>query len=234
MKKKIFTQEQKMLHHLILHSHDVPTAWGLFDGMTGIMLVLAHYARVHKMPVIEHVADYLMEQITGNIAKTDSVYLGNGMAGIGWAIEYLIQNGYMKGCGVELTREIDERIMSTDILRITDDTIEKGFIGLFHYVIAHVQGATRQGRPVFDSQYLENWTQALKLRQQRFPQEKQWEKMAVMLTTAVNGQNPYSLDLRQFIRPIKRAPFGLLGLHKGLAGYMELQLHNNGKNNKEI
>ena len=53
MKKIKFTQEQKMLHHLILHSHDVPTGWGLFNGMTGIMLVLAHYAKVRSMPDVE-------------------------------------------------------------------------------------------------------------------------------------------------------------------------------------
>lgn len=227
MKKNKFTQEQKMLHHLILHSHDVPTAWGLFDGMTGIMLVLVHYARVHKLPVIEHVSDYLMEQITMNITKTDSVYLGYGMAGIGWGIEYLIQNGYMKGCGVELTREIDERIMEVDIRRMTDESIEKGLIGLFHYVIAHIQGAALQGRSAFDSQYLDDWMQMLQYRHKHLPQDNRWEEMSKMLIKALNGKCVYLLDLSQFVKPMKRAPFNLLGLHNGLAGYMELQLHNN-------
>lgn len=227
MKKIKFTQEQKMLHHLILHSHDVPTAWGLFDGMTGIMLVLVHYARVHKMPVIEYVSDYLMEQITKNITKNDSIYLGNGMAGIGWGIEYLIQNGYMKGCGVELTREIDERIMEVDIRRMTDDTMENGFIGLFHYVMAHIQGATLQGRSAFDNQYIDDWRHVLQHRCKCYPQDKQWETMSEMLTKAIDGKYLYPLNLLQFVKLMKRAPLNLLGLHNGLAGYMELQLHNN-------
>ena len=227
MKKSKFTKEQKMLHHLILHSHDVPNAWGLFDGMTGIMLVLAHYARVHKLPVIEHVSDYLMEQITRNITKTDSIYLGDGMSGIGWGIEYLIQNGYMKGSGEELTQEIDERIMEADIRRMTDESIEKDLIGLFHYVIAHIQGATLQGRSAFDSQYLDDWMQMLQYRHKHLPQDNRWEEMSKMLNKALNGQCVYLLDLSQFVKPMKRAPFNLLGLHKGLAGYMELQLHNN-------
>lgn len=221
------THDQKMLHHLILHSHDVPTAWGLFDGMTGIMLVLTHYARVHKMPFIEYVSDYLMEQILKNITKTESINFGNGMAGVGWGVEYLIQNGYMKGWGVELTREMDDRIMSVDIRRMTDDTIETGFTGLFHYVIAHIQGAVLQERSAFDSQYLKEWILVLQHRQECFPQNPQWEKMHKMLVKAINGQCSYSLDLSQFVKPMKRAPYNLLGLHKGLAGYMELQLHNN-------
>lgn len=227
MKKSKFTQEQKQLHHLILHSHDVPTAWGLFDGMTGIMLVLAHYARVHKLPVIERVSDYLMEQITGNIANTDSIFLGNGMAGIGWSIEYLIQNGYMKGCGVELTQEIDGRIMEVDVRRMADDSIGKGLIGLFHYVIAHIQGAVSQGRSAFDQQYLDDWMHVLQCRQEYFPQDNQWTNMSEMLTNAINGQYVYPLDLVQFIEPMRRAPLDLLGLRHGLAGYMELQMHNN-------
>ena len=51
--------------------------------------------------------------------------------------------------------------------------------------------------------------------------------MHKMLVKAINGQCSYSLDLSQFVKPMKRAPYNLLGLHKGLAGYMELQLHNN-------
>lgn len=227
MKRYKFTQEQKLLHHLILHSHDVPMAWGLFDGMTGIMLVLAHYARVRKMPAIEHVSDYLMEKIVGNLTKTDSIYLGNGLAGIGWGLEYLIQNGYMKGCGAALTQEIDDRIMSVDIRRLADDSMEKGIVGLFHYVIAHLQGAALQGLSVFDRQYLDDWAQVLQHRHESFLLDKRWGAMSEMLAKTVNGQCYHTLDLLPFIKPMKRAPLDLLGLHSGLAGYMELQLYNN-------
>lgn len=233
MKKDRFTQEQRMLHQLILHSHDVPTAWGLFDGMAGIMLVLAHYARVHKLPVIECVSDYLMAQITGNLTKTDSIFLGHGMAGIGWSIEYLIQNGYMKGCGVDLTREIDNRIMGMDLRRMTDDTIETGIIGLFHYVIAHIQGATLQGRSAFDDLYLDEWMQVLQHRTKCFPQDERWKEMSKMFAETINGKSVYLLDLLQFVKPMRRTPFDLLGLRNGLAGYIELQLQKTESYDKE-
>lgn len=226
MKDYKFTQEQKLLHHLILHSHDVPTAWGLFDGMTGIMLVIAHYARVHKRPAINHVSDYLMKQIIGNLTKTASISFGNGLAGVGWGLEYLIQNGYMKGCGAALTREIDDRIMSVDIRRLADDSMEKGIVGLFHYVIAHLQGATLQGLSVFDRQYLDDWAQLLRHQHECFPQNQRWGAMNEILAKTISGQRHYTLDLLPFIKPMKRASLDLLGLHNGLAGYIELQLHN--------
>lgn len=221
---KIFTKEQKLLHHLILHSHDVPSALGLFDGMTGITLVLAHYARVRKMPLVDNVADYLMEQITDNMTKLDAWDFGSGMAGIGWSIEYLIQNGYMKGCGVSLTREMDERIMSVDIRRLNDCSLEKGIAGLYNYVLAHVQGAILQGQTAFDRQYLSDWKQLLQSRQEEVPQKDTWCRMERMLDEALKGRAPYKLDLLPFIKPMRRVPMELLGLHEGLAGYMELQL----------
>lgn len=224
MKRQPFTQEQKILHHLILHAHDVPTAIGLLDGMTGVMLVLAHYARARRMPVVEHVADYLMTEITGHMNKNHPIGFGDGMAGVGWGMEYLIQNGYVKGCGVDLTAEMDERIMSCDIRRMDDESLEKGLTGLFHYVAAHVQGAAQQGRMAFDHQYLNDWMQTLKLRQARHPQEGRWKKMYDILYAALQGQLSYQFDLVQFIKPMGHTPMKRLGLRNGLAGYMELLL----------
>ena len=48
-----FNKEQKLLHHLILHSYDTPMALGLFDGMAGVMLVLANYSRERNEPIVE-------------------------------------------------------------------------------------------------------------------------------------------------------------------------------------
>lgn len=226
MRKVTFTKEQKLLHHLILHSHDVPGALGLFDGMTGIMLVLAHYARVRKMPVVESVSDYLMEHITKNLNKTGNVDFANGMAGIGWGIEYLIQNGYMSGCGTDLTGEMDERIMSVDIRRMSDANLEKGIRGLFHYVIAHMQGAILCGKAAFDRHYLTDWIETLQRKQANDPKQQEWRKMREQLESTLHGQQTYRFELSQFILPKQYAPMHHLGLRNGLAGYMELQLQN--------
>lgn len=224
MKRIVFTKEQKLLHHLILHSCDVPAALGLFDGMTGIMLVLAHYARARKQPVIENAADFLMSRIVNNMTDSTVVDLANGMAGIGWGIEYLIQNEYMKGCGAELTGELDERIMNVDVRRMTDDSLEKGLCGLFHYVAVHIQGAILQGKTVFDAQYLNDWLQILQKKRIEKPQEIKWKKMYKVLDGILKGGTFYKPDLLSFIIPMKHIPVKKLGLRHGLAGYMEMQL----------
>lgn len=224
MKRTVFTKEQKLLHHLILHSYDVPAALGLFDGMTGIMLVLAHYARVRKQPLVENASDFLMSRIVNNMTKSAVLDFANGMAGIGWGIEYLIQNGYMKGCGAELTGELDEQIMNLDVRRMTDNSLEKGLCGLFHYVAVHVQGAMLQGKTVFDAQYIDDWLQVLMRKQAEYPQETQWKRMFVVLNDVLKGKVSYKPDLLPFVMPVKHVPIKQLGLRHGLAGYVEMQL----------
>lgn len=225
MKKKVFDKEQKLLNHLVLHSHDAPKSFGLFNGMTGIMLVLAHYARVREMPLIENISDFLMEKITTNLSTDITIDFADGAAGIGWGVEFLIQEGYMKGCGVEITRELDERIMSFDIRRMSDLSLETGVPGLFHYVVSHIQGAFRNSNRVFDEQYLSDWKHTLRCLIDRYPNEGKWVNMQYELNEVLRGTQLYKFNLAQFVKPLKRIPMNTLGLRRGLAGYLELQIH---------
>ena len=43
----IFTKEEKMLNHLILHANDVPNAIGLLDGKMGIAPDFITFLRHH-------------------------------------------------------------------------------------------------------------------------------------------------------------------------------------------
>ena len=158
----IFTKEEKMLNHLILHANDVPNAIGLLDGKMGIALVLAHYARCSRKKKIEHAADFLVENVMNQLTTTVSIDFANGLSGIGWGIEYLIQNNYMKGCGADILQDLDERIMQVDVTRIKDWSLEKGLLGILHYVLYHLQGANKSELRVFDKPYLASWLSILK------------------------------------------------------------------------
>lgn len=188
------------------------------------MLVLAHYSRVRKVRVIENVSDFLMEQITTRLLSTDTIYFGKGLAGIGWGIEYLIQNSYMKGCGVDILAEIDKRIMSVDIRRLENDSLEFGFMGLLHYVIIHVQGAAKSGKDAFDQTYLEDVENTLQSRINAHPEDAVWMNLYSKLKDAEKGKNSYICDLSQFILPISKTPLNVLGLRRGLAGHIEMKL----------
>lgn len=88
----------------------------------------------------------------------------SGLSGIGWGVEYLIQNGFVEGEGVEICEEIDQKIMKTDPRRIVDMSLDTGFEGILHYVVYHLQGAFKQNiRLPFDERYLSDLYAVCKL-----------------------------------------------------------------------
>ena len=214
----IFTKEEKMLNHLILHANDVPNAIGLLDGKMGIALVLAHYARYSRKKEIEHAADFLVENVMNQLTTTTSIEFANGLSGIGWGIEYLIQNNYMKGCGADILQDIDERIMQVDVTRIKDWSLEKGLLGILHYVLYHLQGANKSELRVFDKPYLASWLSIL----------KDNEDLHKLLQKGLDKEKDfYKSDLHIFIKQQSRVDTKKLSLGNGLAGKIELLMLNN-------
>lgn len=213
----IFTKEEKMLNHLILHANDVPNAIGLLDGKMGIALVLAHYARCSRKKNIEHAADFLVENVMNQLTTTVSIDFANGLSGIGWGIEYLIQNNYMKGCGADILQNIDERIMQFDVTRIKDWSLGKGLLGILHYVLYHLQGVNKSGSTVFDDSYLTSWKSVLE------DKELWYNQLQKGLHKEVDFYKP---DLRMFIKQQSRVDTKKLSLKDGLAGKLELRMQN--------
>ena len=213
----IFTKEEKMLNHLILHANDVPNAIGLLDGKMGIALVLAHYARCSRKKNIEHAADFLVENVMNQLTTTVSIDFANGLSGIGWGIEYLIQNNYMKGCGADILQNIDERIIQFDVTRIKDWSLEKGLLGILHYVLYHLQGVNKSGSTVFDYSYLTSWKSVLE------DKELWYNQLQKGLHKEVDFYKP---DLRMFIKQQSRVDTKKLSLKDGLAGKLELRIQN--------
>lgn len=214
----IFTKEEKMLNHLILHANDVPNAIGLLDGKMGIALVLAHYARCSRKKKLEHAADFLVENVMNQLTTTVSIDFANGLSGIGWGIEYLIQNNYMKGCGADILQDLDERIMQVDVTRIKDWSLEKGLLGILHYVLYHLQGANKSELRVFDKPYLASWLSIL----------KDNEDLHKLLQKGLDKEKDfYKSDLHIFIKQQSRVDTKKLSLGNGLAGKIELLMLNN-------
>lgn len=227
MEKKYisFNKEQKLLNHLVLHANDEPNALGLLNGQMGIIIVLVEFAKKRNLHQLERVADELMDNILKRVTKTTSIDFADGLCGIGWGIEYLIQNGYMQGYGADILSEIDQRIMEYDILRLQDMKLETGLEGILHYVLAHIQGANINGNKVFDKDYLKNLTtkvqQLCNCHQSHY---KEIGKMYRMLVEGFNGStNFYDFNTNHFVQ--KKYNNKLLSLKEGTAGRIKLILN---------
>ncbi len=224
MKTRIFTNEEKLLNHLVLHSNDVPSALGLLNGQMGILIVLAHYAKVRKQHQIERVSELLLENILKRLTKTVSINFADGLCGIGWGLEYLIQNDYMKGNSAELLQEVDAKIMEHDVLRIQDTSLDTGLEGTLHYVLAHLQGANRAGQRVFDKDYLENLVTRVRQLCINNQKNQDFQNLFAKLVEGINGSRKfYEFQLLRFIKPKYNPKF--LTLKEGTAGQLELLIN---------
>lgn len=143
------------VRYLILDYPRVSTI-GLVQGQMGIVLVLFHYAEYSGQSVYSDLASDLLDRIYEQFHSRLSVDL-NGMCGLGWGIEYLVQHGFVEGDTEEILTEIDEKMMERDPIRLKDYGQETGLGGIIHYVTARLKSSFRQQkRTPFDQNYLDS------------------------------------------------------------------------------
>ena len=151
-----FNLEQKILHRLILQSPSIEDL-GLLHGKMGIALFFFEYGRHTGCNVYTDIGGELLDDLWEQIHTELSFCFDSGLSGIGWGIEYLLQNYFIEGDGNEVCEEIDRKVMQTDLKRLDDSTLDTGLEGLFYYISARMQGAVSQNNPLpFDSVYREN------------------------------------------------------------------------------
>lgn len=149
-----FSFEQRIWHRLMLNTF-FEKEIGLSTGKMGILLALVEYNDLYPNEIYEEFIDDLIDHIWENIHQSLSYSFADGLCGIGWGVEYLLEHKKIKGSGVELCEEIDEKIMQIDPRRMTDISIENGLGGILYYVLAHLRNALLQRDELpFDTTYL--------------------------------------------------------------------------------
>lgn len=148
--------------HLIINAGYLKDL-GLWHGKMGVVLFFAHYAKYTQNSLYDEFAGKLMDQIYEEIHLGLPVDFENGLCGIGWATEYLLQNGFMKGDSNEILVDFDQKIMERDLRKISDRTLRAGLQGIVCYVSSRLESCVRQGNPIpFESTYLSEFENASK------------------------------------------------------------------------
>lgn len=83
---------------------------GLMNGNTGISIFFYHLTRKTDNPDYEKIADGLLDKAFANLSLLAPVDFENGLAGIGWGIEYLVQNNFAEGNTDEILEEVDNKV----------------------------------------------------------------------------------------------------------------------------
>jgi len=150
----------RIARHLIMHTSFIPNM-GLYHGKMGIVLFFAHYARYTGNPLYNDFAGELLEEVYKGIHTELPVNFESGLCGIGWGIEYLLQNGFMEGDSDEILSEIDTHVMERDLRRITDPSVRTGLAGISYYIGKRINNPLRKSESLpFDKIYLDEWISA--------------------------------------------------------------------------
>ena len=192
---------QRIIRHLMLQASFTSNV-GLYHGKMGIVLLFAHYGRFMENTLYGDFAGELLDEIYEDIHSDTPIDFENGLCGIGWAIEYLLQNGFMEGDSDEVLFEIDRKIMERDILRINDTSFRTGLGGVSCYIQKRINSPNRTCHlKPFDEMYIKNWKYAV-------PFPKIVDDNCILssiIKTVPAGDNIHSWEL---------------GLENGCAGYV--------------
>ncbi|MDR2969560.1 MAG: hypothetical protein LBV32_08160, partial [Tannerellaceae bacterium] len=111
--------------------------------------------RIKDNSVYNDIAVEVVKDLATKVHKELPVGFASGISGVGWGIEFLIQNGFIEGNSLEVCEELDHFIMKNDIRRMKDCSLETGLGGILAYVLSHISGVCKQnGIYPFDEMFM--------------------------------------------------------------------------------
>ena len=118
---------------------------GLMHGKMGISICFFHLARQSGNKIYEDYAGELIDDIHDEITVHTPVDFENGLAGIGWGIEYLVQNGYIEADTDEVLDDFDQHIFK-ELLYNTPQNVGllNGLTGTGIYFLSRIKSSCQQ------------------------------------------------------------------------------------------
>ncbi len=217
--------QQQIIHHLMMYSGQ-SSDQGLLHGRMGVVLLMCRFSRFIGVSLFEEFAGELLETIYENLNTELPVDLDSGLCGIGWSIEYLVQNKFTQGDTREILDEVNQWIMERDPRRIKDWSIEHGLGGILLYVQYHLSSCISSGKKLpFDELYLSDLAHAAEV-MLSLPDLTPLQKQIAQTYLKTYSHKEYNaipissiLDfLTGDIQESQDIDEGKLGLREGLAG----------------
>lgn len=112
---------------------------GLADGKMGITIALFRYSRLSGDRNYEGAACKLLDEIYEQIDYLMPVSFADGLCGIGWGLEYLVQHGYVEGDTDEVLKDIDLCVVGCiNASAMLTLSLQYGIVGLGRYLLIRV------------------------------------------------------------------------------------------------
>ena len=181
---------QRLCNDLILRSSYLDSL-GLQQGKMGVVLFFFHYARFIGNALYENYAEELFDEVYNDVNKGISYGFSNGLCGIGWAVEYLVEQRFIEGDTDDALEEIDHQVMVYDPTRISDHSFGNGLDGIACYALSRLLSPRTPEAPLpFDERYRTTLYAACK----NIPTGKQTIHIRTYMEFIEKGHCSYSFD----------------------------------------
>jgi hypothetical protein len=139
-----FSREQCITNILLLNSEFIENL-GLMHGKMGIAVYFFHLARETQDSTYQDFAEKLIDQIYEEINISTPLDFENGLAGIGWGIEHLIQGEFIEGDTDKVLGEFDNQL---HFLKGSFQRVEflNGLVGLGAYFLKRIRNRSISAR----------------------------------------------------------------------------------------
>lgn len=216
-KVEIIRNIKRVENYLILNSSFTNNI-GLYNGKAGISLLFFHLARYTKNRLYKSFANEIIGEIFEEIHIDTPIGFAEGLCGIGWSVEYMLENGFVKGDSDEILYDIDSKVMEYNLLRMPDKSIDKGVEGICYYIQSRITSKFRGSNiGPFNDEFVAEWKMASK--DITFP-----TKDCILSNICRNARINYNTD----------ASLWKLGLLDGCAGVLFKEINNLNKDHYEI
>lgn len=139
-----FSRQQRITNTLLLNGSFIDNL-GLMHGKMGIAIYFFHLARKTNNQIYEDYAGELIDEIYDEISIHTTCDFENGLAGIGWGIEYLAQNGFIEADTDEVLEEFDKRIIHEITYHAPEDIgILRGVSGYIAYFSKRIKKGSKK------------------------------------------------------------------------------------------
>ncbi len=125
-----------MITQIIKQSRLNGENYAFLHGNAGLCFFFYHLARSTNNPEYEELADNLLDKTFDNLNTAALSDFENGLAGIGWAVEYLVQNGFAEGDMDEILEEVDNKVFKLlNESNLNSFELTNGLTGYLFYLI---------------------------------------------------------------------------------------------------
>ena len=121
---------RKIYHHLLLNKVYI-TNPGLYFGKTGCLLFFVHYAHLFEDDIHDEIVAEIIDDLFAVVGSVSALDIQHGLCGIGWGMEYILQNRLMEGDSDEILADLDKTIVNRDVKTISS---HPDFADILRYV----------------------------------------------------------------------------------------------------